>query len=932
MTEVSRGGPCGPPRRLPKEASLRLLLVLLLPCLLLAAGPAATGAAGIEPVTVTTGDGTIETWLRINTGNGDLFDQPIERQVAAPLRADTGLLWVDRNHRNAIGSGAALSADGRHAFVNWYLNAQRAGYYRVLGSETPVWESPGDFTWASNGDQLDVSADGAVMAISSVNEALKLSRSSPYPGWTEPYPLPATAFAKASRDGELVVACGNGTLYWYNADDGSLRWFASVPEPTRLQGIDLSADGKIVAVTVYDSCLVYEQGARRGQVPIGTSSSGTQYAAAISDDGSRLVTGDYQGRVKFWVYDSGAYVLRWQASVGTPWVAGVGVSADGSTIACGTGYQNGKLCVFDSSSATPIMTYQNYGSSGAYVPAVALSDDGSRVAAASWGDIAPSGDFRVFTVHNRSDTTPLVAVTRDQEPGSLFACDISADGRFAIATGKAVHAQQMGNGGEVYAALIGATDPVNVGVTSIESPGRHLQVGVPATPRAVVRNYGDSTVAIPTRLVVTDTRDSVIYRDSTVSPAIGPDEMAEVSFQSFTPDHYDLYTFDFFTALPGDAYPPDDTISLPVKCYHDAVAQRIGPPGDEVTVGLSLRPGLVIRNSGSYTEYVGYHLAVTDSSGSRVYADSGIHSGLAPEQSFTLQLGQWTPALVGAYTATATVNVADDFYPASDTGRRDFRVTYEIIYDDGGPEGYYWVGRRDNDKFYVRFTPTLTPPYSITHGRVLVNLANQPFDYVMVCPGSGNKPDTLAPLQVIADVSTPVAPGWIDFDLDITRQDANDVWVILHWPSTSPGLGVGADAALPIDLRSYFSSNQDTFRLWSTHDWMVRLTQSPEVGVAGPAIEPLRFALGAAVPNPFRGSTRLELAVPNKSRVRLALYDRAGRLVRTLLDAEVPAGRSQVAFEAVGADGCPLAPGVYFARLRDSGTGATAVTKVTLTR
>jgi WD40 repeat protein len=389
---------------------LKRLFVLLLPCLLIA------GQVGLEPVTVTGADGIQQTWLRVNTGNGYLYSEPVPRETPPNAPADTGVLWVDRNHRFGIVQATELSGDGMHVLANWYLNAQRAGYYRTLGNEVPLWESPGDFPWAYNGRQIGASVDAQVLTLSLQNTAVKWSRSSGFPDWQYSYPAPAQGFSKAARDGSKVIAVQGGTLYGLAAATGETLWTAPVSEPARLQGIDISDDGSIVAVTVYDSCLVYENGVYRGGIPIGTTNSGTQYAAAISGDGSLVVTGDFYGALKLWTWTGSVYTLKWQASVGNPWVAGVGISADGSTIACGTGYANGKLCVFDSSSATPLWVYQDYGASGAYVPSVALSRDGSRIAAASWGELSSSGTYKVFTVHDRASATPLVGITRKRNP------------------------------------------------------------------------------------------------------------------------------------------------------------------------------------------------------------------------------------------------------------------------------------------------------------------------------------------------------------------------------------------------------------------------------------------------------------------------------------------------------------------------------------
>ena len=94
----------------------------------------------------------------------------------------------------------------------------------------------------------------------------------------------------------------------------------------------------------------------------------------------------------------------------------------------------------------------------------------------------------------------------------------------------------------------------------------------------------------------------------------------------------------------------------------------------------------------------------------------------------------WTPSQAGTYTVRIYTALAGDWNPGNDAAQAPSVCTYEILYDDGFADSYYIVGRNDNDKFYVRFTPTIPPPFEIIQGRFPVNLANAPFDYVMICP------------------------------------------------------------------------------------------------------------------------------------------------------------------------------------------------------
>ena len=63
-------------------------------------------------------------------------------------------------------------------------------------------------------------------------------------------------------------------------------------------------------------------------------------------------------------------------------------------------------------------------------------------------------------------------------------------------------------------------------------------------------------------------------------------------------------------------------------------------------------------------------------------------------------------------------------------------------------------------------------------------------------------------------------------------------------------------------------------------------------------------------PNPFNSSTRLSYDVPVNGHVTLTVFDLTGRLVETLEDRVMPAGRHIHVFDGTG-----MASGVYFVRL-----------------
>ncbi len=75
----------------------------------------------------------------------------------------------------------------------------------------------------------------------------------------------------------------------------------------------------------------------------------------------------------------------------------------------------------------------------------------------------------------------------------------------------------------------------------------------------------------------------------------------------------------------------------------------------------------------------------------------------------------------------------------------------------------------------------------------------------------------------------------------------------------------------------------------------------------------------AASPNPFRGGATLRFAVPRPGRVRLAVHDAAGRLVRSLLDAPHAAGPVALRWDGTSDAAARVADGVYFVRLEADG-------------
>jgi hypothetical protein len=91
-----------------------------------------------------------------------------------------------------------------------------------------------------------------------------------------------------------------------------------------------------------------------------------------------------------------------------------------------------------------------------------------------------------------------------------------------------------------------------------------------------------------------------------------------------------------------------------------------------------------------------------------------------------------------------------------------------------------------------------------------------------------------------------------------------------------------------------------------------RETRLGTVQVGADQRVPLEFALYQSWPNPFSLTTKIRYDVPRSSHIRVAVYDVAGRLVRTLKDEDARPGRYDVSWDGRGTRGQSSGAGIYF--------------------
>jgi len=88
------------------------------------------------------------------------------------------------------------------------------------------------------------------------------------------------------------------------------------------------------------------------------------------------------------------------------------------------------------------------------------------------------------------------------------------------------------------------------------------------------------------------------------------------------------------------------------------------------------------------------------------------------------------------------------------------------------------------------------------------------------------------------------------------------------------------------------------------------MEQSPGALEIG-AVAPVSFGMSQNYPNPFNPSTEIRFSLPEATHVILTLYNSLGQEVKTLINADAPAG-----FHTAKVDGRGLASGIYYYRIQ----------------
>jgi hypothetical protein len=353
----------------------------------------------------------------------------------------------------AIDNYAKVSSQSQKTAAGWGLNNQRLSLYST--TNIPDWEVP--YTINAWDEVIDMTEDGNYIA-SGVNDQVEIYiPASAVAQWTTTISQNVRGIQIRNDGWRVFVAAANPVtqdstfVYCFQFGQSIPVWVKSFAG--NYTALVLSKSGNRLLLGEYGggNNKLFVLNPATGAVIFQTAFA-DQYPPAISDDGNYIVSGDFSGHVFLLEYNESAatYTEKWNYTVNgaNSWVAGMGISGDGTTIAIGTlmfpatGGNDGELYVFNNYSPVPLWIYPSMGD---MVQCVDLSSDGSIIAAAGWGPLNNSTpDILLF---RKQSNVPYLTVN---SPGSNFCLDLSADGKMCVAGGKAIHARAFGNGGKLF--------------------------------------------------------------------------------------------------------------------------------------------------------------------------------------------------------------------------------------------------------------------------------------------------------------------------------------------------------------------------------------------------------------------------------------------------------------------------------------------------
>jgi len=382
------------------------------------------------------------------------------------------ILW-HVNDPAAIANSICLADTADETWIGWNLNNERFAYLQTTGSGTPIYEY--DLVPKNPNNVVVASAEDASLGVVMYN----MASGSPVtvlgfddtrattPLWTYTFD---SGYASCqfyaidvAANGSIVIAAayisGQSKSIVVILDGITGTELNRLATTTYVNAVELSDDGSRAVLTESATARIIETATMSDLFSFSVSGGGSKHR--ISRNGMVAAAGGFNFRA---YRDTGTgWVQVYSGSESSQWFGGIGLSGDGNTLfSVSHNYSTGYLVltyrIIDLVAGTELTRITTTGT-GSYqdtVQRAEVSQDGQILACISWG--------------TQNNAHPEVqAFDRDLNligsidmPGSPFSLDLSRDGRYLVAGGKHVHANEMGSGGDTYAYSLALPCPADL--------------------------------------------------------------------------------------------------------------------------------------------------------------------------------------------------------------------------------------------------------------------------------------------------------------------------------------------------------------------------------------------------------------------------------------------------------------------------------------
>ncbi len=398
----------------------------------------------------------------------------------------------------------------------------------------------------------------------------------------------------------------------------------------------------------------------------------------------------------------------------------------------------------------------------------------------------------------------------------------------------------------------------DVGLVSIDSPDDFTDPGVPVAPEATVENFGDSAAIAFDVVCRIDENSSIVYQDTVNIPLLDPERQQVVTFDDWTPGPQgSVYQLYMWVDFAQDQIPSNDSMDIIIHSGVPGGDYLIWDPDPDNSSGPVIHSIFdEVKLSGDYT---------TDLSSYMPY--------LSNYSSIFVCCGQYPNAYL----------IEDGSEEASTL--ESYLTSGGNMYLEGGDVWYYDPSHGGYD-FNSYFGSDATGD-----GAGSISAMNG-------VPGSMFE-DMSFTYNTGASLYSDIFGTGGNASLAFTDQGQH--YVAHYWENSYGGKTFG------------FSGEFGGIIEGSTPNTLSELL-SRIAGYLLTGIEEIPTDVNFAVkitPNPAKGTTIINYTIPNKSKLKIFIYDITGRIIRSDIS-EKTAGNHAFVWDGRDENMTRVASGVYF--------------------